>query len=77
MRLAALAVDLHLPALAGLLCLRARAIEARDVEPDIEANGRLQLRSSLTTFIIDAMLGIDTLNEWFALIGCVFVVWLL
>ena len=38
MRLAALAVDLDLSALARLLRLRARAIQARDVEPDIEAN---------------------------------------
>ena len=36
---AELPVDVHLAALARLLRLRARLEEARDVEPDVEADG--------------------------------------
>ena len=40
MRLTALAVDLNFSSLTRLLCLGARAIQARDVEPDIQPNSR-------------------------------------
>ncbi len=45
MRLAALAVDLDFSALTRLLRLGARAIQARDVEPDVEANGGIRLEA--------------------------------
>ena len=48
-RLAALAVDLDLAALAGALCLRSRAIETRDVEPDVESDRWSSFRSSLNS----------------------------
>ena len=56
MRLAALAVDLDLSALTRLLCLGARAIQARDVEPDVEANGGVRLRHRSDVSDLDAML---------------------
>ena len=47
MRFAALAVDLDLSAMARLLRLGARPIQARHVEPDIEANGNGSSRASI------------------------------
>ena len=83
MRFTALAIDLDFSSKARLLRLGARPIQARHVEPDVEANG-CRGPSSLDSAYdgshlrkLTTMLGIDTYRELFALIGCVFVVWLL